>query len=93
MTLADLIGATHGAAAAQHFQQTMPTQTEGDALIAAAREALVVLPRLPGACLMMSALIASRTASLTTYPAYVAAGTLSVGRIRIFGDDAPFDGR
>ena len=92
MALADLIAATHGPAAAQQYRQTAPSTTDCTALIEAAKEVLVVLPPMPGACLMMSALIACRTASLTSYPAYVVAGTLSVGPTRIFGDGKPING-
>ena len=93
MTVADLIEATHGVAAAQHYQQSLPGEVERDALIAAARDILTVFPPAAGACLLLSASIAVRTASLTSYPAYVAAGSLAVGRVRVFGEDAPWNGR
>ncbi len=92
MAIADLIEATHGAAAAQQYRQTVPDRNACDALIAVAKEALVALPPVPGACLLMSALIASRTADMTSYPTYVVAGSLAVGRVRIFGQDTLTNG-
>jgi hypothetical protein len=41
---------------------------------------------------VMSALLIARVQSLTKAPVYMVAGTLSVGRKRIFGTDGPIDG-
>jgi hypothetical protein len=55
------------------------------ALSVAVREVLFVAKRMPGACVLMSALVKYRLESLTKTPADLVAGILSVNEVPVFG--------
>jgi hypothetical protein len=67
--------------------------------MAAGRELLKHFPTVPGACVMMSTLLACKLEKLALPPAYVVAGSLYVvgsrflGETRIFGEVARLDGK
>lgn len=49
--------------------------------------------RMPGACALMSAAYSMRLEAMKAPPAYVVAGSLFVGDVRVFGEDGALDGK
>ena len=77
--------------AAEEFRKFEPSQEDLKALERASRELQIILEPIPGACLIMSALLFFRLQSLAMAPAYVLVGNLHVGNDRVFGTDKELD--
>ncbi|MDR3463681.1 MAG: hypothetical protein P4L76_15335 [Beijerinckiaceae bacterium] len=90
--IAELIARSYGAANAQTYRDFVPSSADQQALAFVGKELLTIFPNIPAACIMMSALYALQMQSTTGHAAYVVAGALWVGQIRIFGEDTPLNG-
>jgi hypothetical protein len=88
----ELIAQSHSRNAADEFSAFDPSDADFASLVQATKELQVCFKPVPGACVVMSALLIARVQSLTKTPVYMVAGTLSVARKRIFGTDGPIDG-
>ncbi len=66
-------------------------QEARDHAATAIRHVLEFFPSVAGACMIMSAALASRIEIITSCPAYVVAGSLFIGDSRIFGADSQVD--
>lgn len=91
--LGDLIAATHGQEAAEVYGRFVPSASDREAVGQVGIEVLSAFPSMPGACVMMSALLVAMLDGRTQSPAYVVAGRLSVRQTLIFGEKEPIDGR
>lgn len=89
--VADLIAQSYSAEAAKTFRAFEPSDADFDALKQVGRELQIVFKPIPGACIMMSALLILGLETLTKAPAYLVAGSLAVGATRVFGDGGAVD--
>jgi hypothetical protein len=99
LDLKRLIAASHGPEAAEAWANFTPSKAQLDAVMGAGRWLLDHFPTVPGACVMMSTLLASHLEKLGLPPGYVVAGSLYVvgsrfiGDTRVFGEAARLDGK
>src|SRR6516162_4443208 len=99
MDLKQLIAASYGPEAAEAWSNFAPSNAQRDAAMNAGRDLLKHFPTVPGACLMMSTLLACQLEKLGLPPGYVAAGSLYivgsrfVGDTRVFGEPARLKGK
>ena len=89
--VADLIAQSYSAEAAKTFRAFEPSDADFDALKQVGRELQIVFKPIPGACIMMSALLILGLETLTKAPTYLVAGSLAVGATRVFGDGGAVD--
>jgi hypothetical protein len=86
--ITDLIAASYTPAAVDNYRDFVPTDAELQALEKMGRDVLLCFPPMPGACAVMSAMYAAGLRrTLPDAPIFVVAGTLSVNKSRVFGDD------
>jgi hypothetical protein len=87
-----LIAESHGTISAEAYHAFEPSGSDLTDLAEVGRKLLIAFPKLPAACLMMSALYAAGLRAVTKAPVYVVAGSLSIKGERIFGEDSDIDG-
>jgi hypothetical protein len=90
--VAEMIAQSYSAEAAKAFRAFEPSDADFVALKQAGQDLQVVFKLIPGACVVMSALLMLRLKTLTKAPAYLVAGSLAVGATRVFGDGDAVDG-
>jgi len=88
-----LITASFSQEDADTFTSYTPSDADIDALAQVGRDVLAVFRPIPGACMVMSALYSVMLERLVKQKAYVVAGSLYVGDVRIFGEDGGIDGK
>jgi hypothetical protein len=92
--LRDMIAASYGADAADAWGKFTVGEADKLVLREAAMKVLHMFPgRMPGQCVLMSALYSVALAKLGSQPGYVVAGPLYIGDKRVFGEDGEFDGK
>lgn len=84
-----LIERSHCRKAAHEFARFRPKDHEKTQLSAVGRGILADCRPLPGSCMIMSALFATRLRQATGAPVYVVAGALSAMGVEIFGNRDP----
>lgn len=87
-----LIAASFSEAEAAAYEAYTPSDADRAALGATGMDLLKHFPPMAGACMAMSAMHAVLLETPVKQRAYVAVGSLYVGDVRVFGDDAPVDG-
>lgn len=86
MKLETLIEASHSNETRRAYEAFEPTEDQYDAIIKACHDTLTAFPNLPGACVLISSMVAHRLEALTQIQAFVVAGALSVKRTPVFGN-------
>jgi hypothetical protein len=87
-----LIAESYTTAAVGAYRVFVPTDAQLKLLEKIGRDVLVCFPPMPGACILMSAMYAAGLQrELPDVPIHVAAGALSIGQTRVFGDDSVKD--
>jgi hypothetical protein len=90
--LLDLIATAHGPDAARRFALWEPSDAAFDALTRISSDILERCKPVPGACTVMSTLLAERLSGALGFVVPVVAGALKVKGTYIFGGNAGFDG-
>ena len=99
MDLKQLIAASHGPQTANAWANFAPSNVQLETATRAGRDLLQHFPTVPGACVMMSTLLACQLEKLGLPSGYVVAGSLYVvgsrfvGDTRVFGEAARLDGK
>jgi hypothetical protein len=99
LDLKRLIAASHGPEATEAWTSLTPSNAQLDAVMGAGDWLLDHFPTVPGACVMMSTLLASHLEKLGLPPGYIVTGSLYVvgsrfiGDTRVFGEPARLDGK
>jgi hypothetical protein len=87
-----LIESAYGPDESTAYLAFRPDEADRAAITNVGRDLLAVFPPLPGACALMSSIYACGVRKCMNAPCYVVAGSLYVGDVRVYGDDAPIDG-
>jgi hypothetical protein len=87
-----LIASSFSETDATAYEAYVPSDADRTALAATGMDLLKHFPPMAGACMAMSAMHAVMLETPVKQRAYVAVGSLYVGDVRVFGDDAPVDG-
>lgn len=90
--VAGLIEKSYGHDAAAVYRAFRPSNADLTILAEIGVQLLEIFPPTPGACVVMSALYASQLQAVGKAPVHVAVGALSIGNVRIFGNDELLDG-
>ena len=94
MDLRELIAESFGEVAAEQWSDLAVGEDDKRKLADAGRQVLQLFPgRTSYACCLMSAAYSVMLEHVGTKPAYVVAGSLYAGDMRIFGEDVEFDGK